>query len=124
MTYRVSIESTGESFACAGNVHVLEAMEHARCRAIPVGCRNGGCGACKVCIKQGRYATRKMNRAVISEQEQLQGCVLACKTYPLGDLVVQVLGRAWQHATPTTDASSGPGYAGARSPKISPDKET
>ena len=62
MIHRISIEDSGESFACAEDVHVLEAMELARCHGIPVGCRNGGCGACKVRIAHGRYTTRKMNR--------------------------------------------------------------
>ena len=123
MIYRVTIESSGESFACAENVHVLEAMELARCHGIPVGCRNGGCGACKVRITRGCYTTRKMNRAVVSEQEQAEGCVLACKTYPQDDLVVQVLGRVWQHAVPPKRASFNFGYLTTPA-STSPDKET
>jgi ferredoxin len=123
MIHRISITDSGESFACAETVHVLEAMELARCRGIPVGCRNGGCGACKVRITAGRYKTRKMNRAVLSEREQADGCVLACKAYPLDDLVVQVLGPAWQNVTPPKQASSDFGYTATPAP-TSPDKET
>lgn len=122
MAFSVSIDNTGEVFACAEDVHVLAAMEHARCHGIPVGCRNGGCGACKVRITAGRYQTRKMNRAVLSAAEEADGCTLACKTYPRSDIAVQVLGRAWPAARPPQKPSFGAGFAWTTSiPR--PDKE-
>lgn len=122
MAHQVTIHDTGEVFRCADDVHVLAAMELARCRGIPVGCRNGGCGACKVRITSGRIRTRKMNRAVVGEQEEAEGCVLACRTYPLGDITVQVLGRVWQ-AAPFRGATSSFIFA-ASYPEIQPHKET
>lgn len=123
MLHRVTIENTGESFACAENVHVLEAMEVARCHGIPVGCRNGGCGACKVEIAQGAYTTRKMNRAVVSAEDEASGRVLACKAYPQADLVVRALGRVWEHAKPPANTSFSFGLA-KTTPTTQPDKET
>ena len=99
MLFQVTIENTSEMFRCAEEMNVLEAMEKARCKGIPVGCRNGGCGACKVRVTNGRYIKRKMNRAVLSAEEEAQGCVLACKTYPQSDLALSVLGRRWGGAT-------------------------
>ena len=96
--FLVTIEDTGETYRCSEDVNVLAAMEQSHCHGIPVGCRNGGCGACKVRITEGRFATRKMNRAVVSAEEGAQGCVLACKIYPQGDIKVHVLGRVWQAA--------------------------
>jgi ferredoxin len=120
----VTIESTGERFRCSEDDNLLAAMERARCHGIPVGCRNGGCGACKVRITSGRFRTRKMNRAVVSAGEEAAGCVLACKTYPLDDLSVQVLGRVWQTATPPKNASFSFGFAKTTPPTNQPDKET
>lgn len=91
MTHQVTIDSTGEVFRCAEDVHVLAAMEQACCHGIPVGCRNGGCGACKVRVTGGRYETRKMNRAVLSVAEEVDGFVLACKTYPRSDIAIHVV---------------------------------
>lgn len=123
MAHWVTIDGKGERFACAEDVNVLAAMERTLCRAIPVGCRNGGCGACKVRITSGRYETRKMNRAVVSVEEEREGCVLACKTYPRSDIGVLVLGRAWRAVPPQPNAS--PGFGFARSaPTTLPDKET
>jgi ferredoxin len=123
MPYQVTIANTGEVFRCAAEVNVLAAMEQACCHGIPVGCRNGGCGACKVSVTAGRYGTRKMNRAVVSAEEEAQGCVLACKTYPQGDIVVHALGRVWQAAKPPANASFSFGFA-RTAPNSQPDKET
>ena len=123
MAFQVTIDSTGEVFRCAEDVHVLAAMEQACCHGIPVGCRNGGCGACKVRITTGSYQTRKMNRAVLSAAEEADGCVLACKTYPRSDIAVHVLGRVWQAARTPPSTSFSVGFAWTTSiPR--PDKET
>ena len=57
--FRITIENTGEIFHCGPETNVLEAMEGALCKGIPVGCRNGGCGACKARVVEGRYVTKK-----------------------------------------------------------------
>ena len=93
MRFNVIIDNTGESFSCSPDAHVLEAMEKAMCRGIPVGCRNGGCGACKIRVTAGRYTTRKMNRAVVTKDEEADGYVLACKTYPKSDMTVTAVGE-------------------------------
>jgi ferredoxin len=123
MAHRILINGTGESYACEESVHLLAAMEQARCHGIPVGCRNGGCGACKIKVVEGRYETRKMNRAVVSPEEEAAGCVLACKTYPRGDLTVHALGRVWQPATPARGAAFSFGFAWTTT-TTQPDKET
>lgn len=93
MKFQVTIENTGETFACGEDCNVLKAMEQLRRKGIPVGCRNGGCGVCKVQVIEGRYAKRKMSRAVVSAEEEAQGCVLACKIQPQSDLRVNVVGK-------------------------------
>ena len=92
----ITIENSGERFQSVDGMSVLAAMEQARCRGIPVGCRNGGCGACKVRVTSGQYRTGKMSRAVVSVADEAAGCVLACKTYPQSDLSVEALGRVLQ----------------------------
>ena len=90
--FEITIEHTAESFRCREDEHVLGAMERAVCKGIPVGCRNGGCGACKVQVMQGRYAKRKMNRAVLSLEEEARDVALACKIYPQSDMRVRAIG--------------------------------
>lgn len=122
MPHTVTIDGKQESFPCSEDTNVLAAMEKTLCRSIPVGCRNGGCGACKVRITSGHYETRKMNRAVVSEQEEQEGCVLACKTYPRGDISVQVLGRVWKGVQVQSSVSFSFGFTGT-TPTSQPDKE-
>lgn len=95
MTQRFSvlIEDSGETVLCDPRDNVLRAMEVLGRKGIPVGCRGGGCGVCKVRVLQGVYHTRKMSRACISDEEELRGVVLACKLFPESDLRVKVLGK-------------------------------
>lgn len=118
----ITIDGHEERFACGEEFNVLAAMERARCGAIPVGCRNGGCGACKVRVLAGHFHAAKMNRAVVSEADQHAGCVLACKIFPRSDLSLQVLGRAWTPTRPVRNESLRFGL-NASSSDSQPDKE-
>lgn len=91
--FAVTIEDSGERVACADNDNVLRAMEALGRKGIPVGCRGGGCGVCKVQVTGGAYHTRKMSRACVTEAEEADGVVLACKLFPESDLSVRVVGK-------------------------------
>ena len=91
--YSVLIEDSGEVFRCDDSQNLLRSMEVLGRKGIPVGCRGGGCGVCKVHITSGQYHTRKMSRACLSEQEERAGTVLACKLFPDSDLKVRVVGK-------------------------------
>ena len=88
----VRIEDTGEQYACADGRSVLVGMEALGKKGIPVGCRQGGCGVCKVRVLEGSYAKRVMSRAHVSAEEEAEGCVLSCRIKPTSDLRVAVLG--------------------------------
>ena len=53
MKYQIVIEDTGEQYPCDERESVLEGMARLGRRGIPVGCRGGGCGVCKVRILSG-----------------------------------------------------------------------
>jgi ferredoxin len=91
--FAVTIEDSGERVACAGEDNVLRAMEALGRKGIPVGCRGGGCGVCKVRVTDGAYRTRKMSRACVTAEEEEAGVVLACKLFPDSDLSLRVVGR-------------------------------
>ena len=92
MLFNITLVNTDERFACSEKESVLAAMEQLRRKGIPVGCRNGGCGVCKVRVIEGECSTGKCSRAVVSEQDESQGLALACKTYPRSDMKVEVVG--------------------------------
>lgn len=91
--YRIHIENSGEDFTCAADASLLRGMEVLGRRGIPVGCRGGGCGVCKVHIDSGPFEARKMSRACVSEDEENQGVVLACRVFPRGELSLTVIGK-------------------------------
>ena len=90
--HTITIEDTGESYRCADHRSVLEGMEALGKKGIPVGCRQGGCGVCKVQILEGQYSKRVMSRAHISAEDEAGGCVLSCRIKPTSDLRVSVVG--------------------------------
>ena len=93
MHFVVTIENTGETFRCGEEDNVLQAMEQLQRRGIPVGCRNGGCGVCKVQVLSGSFTKRVMSREHISAEEEAQGCVLACRVKPTSAITLQVVGK-------------------------------
>lgn len=88
----IHIEDTGESYTTTETRSVLEGMEALGKKGIPVGCRQGGCGVCKVQVLEGQYTRRMMSRAHISAEEESTGCVLSCRIYPNSDLRLNVIG--------------------------------
>lgn len=90
---QVSLLDTGESYQCDDTETVLDGMERIGRRGIPVGCRGGGCGICKIRVVSGEYQGRKMSRACISQAEEESGYVLACRIVPRIDLQVEIVGN-------------------------------
>ena len=91
--YTVQIESLGESYPNSSEQTLLAGMERLGRRGIPVGCRGGGCGVCKVHITAGEYRCKKMSRAHVTAEEEAQGIVLACRCQPLSDIELSVVGK-------------------------------
>ena len=91
-SFSITIADTGETYRCGEQRSVLEGMEVLGKRGIPVGCRGGGCGICKIQVLSGDYDKRVMSREHISEDEETQGCVLACRVKPRSDLALSVIG--------------------------------
>ena len=91
--FTVEIEDTGERFTCGAHESVLKAMEQLRRKGIPVGCRGGGCGICKVQVTAGDYVTKKMSRSCVTAEEEANGFALACRLHPSSELRVKVVGR-------------------------------
>lgn len=90
-SFKVLDRTSGESFQCSPQQSLLIAMERRNQGLITVGCRGGGCGLCKIKIVAGEYVTKAMSRKQISREEEEQGYVLACRSYPCSDLIFEVV---------------------------------
>ena len=77
-----------QSFGCRAGETLLNAAVRSGRQIIRVGCRAGGCGMCKVRVLCGDYTAGKMSRAHVSEAEEREGFVLACRTLPAGALEI------------------------------------
>jgi ferredoxin len=93
--YRITIRDTGESYICREGQHLLKGMASMGKRGIPSGCHGGGCGVCliRILAPKSAYRTQVMSRDHVSEEDEVQGIVLACRAYPLQDLEVEVIGK-------------------------------
>lgn len=88
---QVTNRTTGDSFTCGEGQSVLKAMEQWGVKCVPVGCRGGGCGFCKIRVVEGEYECGKMSRAHAPPEAIEQGEVLACRIYPVTDLTIECL---------------------------------
>ncbi|VTU46637.1 NADH oxidoreductase hcr (plasmid) [Variovorax sp. SRS16] len=91
--YSIAIGNTNEQYACRAGQTLLGGMEQLGRKGIPVGCRGGGCGVCKVRIESGRARCERMSRGHVSAAEEAQGYVLACRAYPQSDLQLRAVER-------------------------------
>ena len=91
--HNVVIEETGETYRCAQSESLLVGMERLGKRGIPVGCRGGGCGVCKIEIVEGSFSKRVMSRDYVSVEDEAAGRVLACRVYPTSDVRLRVIGK-------------------------------
>lgn len=90
-SFSVAIGNTQERYACRADQTLLGGMEQLGRKGIPVGCRGGGCGVCKVRIESGLTRCDRMSRSHISADEEAQGYLLACRTYPRSDLQLRAV---------------------------------
>lgn len=72
---------------------VLEAFERHGGQAVRIGCRNGGCGVCRVQVLDGRVRAEKMSMRHVNSAERADGYALACRIYPESDLIVAAAPR-------------------------------
>ena len=100
---QVSVVGTHELFPAKPGASVLQVLGAAHGRLITSGCHGGGCGVCRIQITRGDYATGRMSRAHVSEQDEAEGIALACQVWPQGDLTVLPLGRRLRLASATTN---------------------
>ncbi|MFJ4373979.1 2Fe-2S iron-sulfur cluster-binding protein [Pseudomonas japonica] len=90
--YVIRLADGDGQFLCAPHHSVLEGMQRLARKGIPVGCRGGGCGVCRIRVLSGRYHWQRMSREHISEADEGAGIGLACRLYADSDLEIAVLG--------------------------------
>jgi ferredoxin len=110
MKYTVRITNTDEVISCVAPQNLLYAMEALGRKGIPVGCRGGGCGVCKLRVESGTVENDTMSRSCVSVVEERQGFVLACRSRPTSDLTVTAVDRLARCVQRGFDRAAGPTF--------------
>ncbi|MFG1401830.1 2Fe-2S iron-sulfur cluster-binding protein [Xanthobacter sediminis] len=92
MKHEIHIADTGETYLCDESETVLTGMARLGRKGIPLGCRGGGCGVCKVAVLDGRYQAGAMSRQHVSVEEEKDRHALACRIRPESPLMLKVVG--------------------------------
>lgn len=120
--YRIAIAGEGESYRCDPGDNLYICFEKRGLARLPKGCRNGGCGRCRIAVVSGRYTTKVMSREHVSLEDQQNGIVLACRVWPAGDLTVRLIFEAGC-AAPVAQQPRVHGSGRERTSNEHPDKE-
>ncbi len=87
VSYRVTIQPGGKSFAVAAGESVLEGAGRAGL-ALPYSCLGGVCGSCKATLISGRCSYPRLAPSALSAEERAHGDVLLCQALPQSDLLI------------------------------------
>ncbi len=90
----VTLAETGKTFRARTSDSLLESMRRLGVAGVPVGCRGGGCGVCRIEVVSGRWqAFRPMGSDHVSVEDRAEGRVLACCIRPSEDLTIRAVGK-------------------------------
>ncbi len=91
MKNQVQIRQAGRTIAVPEGRTILEAAL-AEGIAYPHGCRSGRCGSCKSRLVNGAVDLLDHSRFALSDEEKVQGLILACRAHPKTDATIAWLG--------------------------------
>src|SRR5688572_2896310 len=91
-THVITLLGTDVAFRCSEQSSVLHALGRVhRATLIVSGCHGGGCGVCRIRVVRGDVQTSTMSRVHVTPADEAGGVVLACRTRPRSDLVIETL---------------------------------
>jgi len=88
MPHQVTIQPSGHTFTVQDDETILEAALREGF-ALPYGCRNGACGACKGKVLSGSLDYGVYQATALKDEEKVQGRALFCRAKPLSDMTIE-----------------------------------
>lgn len=88
MSHQVTIKPSGHQFTVHEGETVLEAALRENI-ALPYGCRNGACGACKGKVLAGELDYGAYQPSTLTEEDRNMGLALFCTAQPRSDLTLE-----------------------------------
>jgi len=92
LKHSIFIKNKDMSQECLESKNLMDGLK-GFCKLTPKGCHNGACGLCIIQILSGEYEVKKMNRAYISEENEKDNILLACRVFPRSDMEIEFLPR-------------------------------
>ena len=86
---RVKVLPSGKTFNVGSHETILEGALRENI-ALPYGCRDGACGACKGRVVEGDVAQDGFQERALPAAERAQGMALFCCARPCGDVTIEV----------------------------------
>ncbi|MCX7627408.1 MAG: CDP-6-deoxy-delta-3,4-glucoseen reductase, partial [Methylophilaceae bacterium] len=87
-SFQITLRPSGHRFQATAETSILDAALNAGF-TLPYGCRNGGCGACKGRVLEGRVDHGQAQSGALTETEKAAGMALFCCATPRSDLVIE-----------------------------------
>lgn len=87
--FTITDKTSKQEFVCGEQEYVLYAMQRIGKTCIPIGCKGGGCGVCRINIISGKADFGPMSKAHVTVVEKNNGYALACRVKPKSDLVLE-----------------------------------
>ncbi len=87
--HRVTLDGGRRELHCEPGQTVLAAAMLVGVDWLPVGCRGGGCGVCRVVVRGGSYETGRMSRRHVASDDPAIVFALSCRLYPTSDLELE-----------------------------------
>jgi len=98
--WKVQVQADGREIEVRPGETLFDALRRLDPRLLLRGCRNGGCGVCKLRVAAGEVQTGLSSVAALPPEERAEGMVLACKATPRSDVVVEIPPRPTNPYTP------------------------
>ncbi len=92
MKYDVFVKDKAKTQKCLENKNLMDSL-YVYTDLVPKGCHNGACGVCKIKVHNGDFSKDKMNRKHISQEEEDDNILLACKVFPKSDMDIEFIAR-------------------------------
>ncbi|QKF74002.1 [2Fe-2S] iron-sulfur cluster binding domain-containing protein [Aliarcobacter faecis] len=92
MKYDVFVKDKIQTQKCTEDKNLMDSLYVFK-DLVPKACHNGACGLCKIKVHKGFFIKDKMNRKHISQEEENDNILLACKVFPKCDMEIEFISK-------------------------------
>lgn len=93
MKHNIFVKNKQKSRDCCEEKNLMDSLS-VESELVPKGCHNGACGVCKIVVCQGEFDKEKMNRKHITQEEEDDNIVLACKVFPKSNMDIEFIKKS------------------------------